>query len=49
MLMVNIGVQEYRVLVLRNEQRDVKLEALRLPKRKTDTVVKGITAFLEYN
>ena len=38
------------MLVLKNEQREVKLEALDLPNGKADTVVKGITAVLdEYN
>ena len=45
-----IDDQEYQVLVLKNEQREVKLEALDLPNGKADTVVKGITAVLdEYN
>lgn len=45
-----IDDQEYQVLVLKNEQREVKLEALILPNGKADTVVKGITAVLdEYN
>ena len=42
--------QEYQVLVLKNEQREVKLEALDLANGKADAVVKGITAVLdEYN
>ena len=45
-----IDDQEYQVLVLKNEQREVKLEALILPNGKADTVVKGITVVLgEYN
>ena len=45
-----IDGQEYQVLVLKNEKREVKLEALDLPNGKADTVVKGITAVLdEYN
>ena len=45
-----IDDEEYQVLVLKNEQREVKFEALDLPNRKADTVVKGITAVLdEYN
>ncbi|CAI9716102.1 Hypothetical predicted protein [Octopus vulgaris] len=45
-----IDDQEYQVLVLKNEQREVKLEALQLRNGKTDTDVKGITAVLdEYN
>ncbi|CAI9734599.1 Hypothetical predicted protein [Octopus vulgaris] len=50
MLKKRIDNQEYQVLVLKNEQGEVKLEALQLPSRKADTVVKGITAVLvEYN
>ena len=42
--------QEYQVLVLKNERKEVKLEALDLPNGKADTVVKVITAVLdEYN
>ena len=38
------------MLVLKNEHREVKLQALDLPDGKADTVVKGITAILdEYN
>ena len=38
------------MLVLKNEHREVKLEALELPNGKADTVVQGITAVLdEYN
>ena len=45
-----IDDQEYQVLVLKNERKEVKLEALHLPNGKADTVVKGITAVLdEYN
>ena len=45
-----INHQEYQVLVLKNEQREVKLKALDLPDGKAGTVVKGITAVLEeYN
>ncbi|CAI9716088.1 Hypothetical predicted protein [Octopus vulgaris] len=45
-----IDDQEYQVLVLKNEQGEVKLEALQLPNGKTDAVVKGITSVLdEYN
>ena len=45
-----INHQEYQVLVLKNEQREVKLQALDLPDGKAGTVVKGITAVLdEYN
>ncbi|CAI9719510.1 Hypothetical predicted protein [Octopus vulgaris] len=45
-----IDDQECQVLILKNEQGEVKLEALQLPKGKADTVVKGITADLgEYN
>ena len=46
----HIDNQEYQVLVLKNEQREVKLAALDLPNGKADTVVKGIVAVLdEYN
>ncbi|CAI9725298.1 Hypothetical predicted protein [Octopus vulgaris] len=45
-----IDDQEYQVLVLKNEQSEVKLEALQLLNGKANTVVKGITAILdEYN
>ncbi|CAI9727808.1 Hypothetical predicted protein [Octopus vulgaris] len=45
-----IDDQEYQVLCLTNEQRELKLVALELPKGKTDTVGKSITALLdEYN
>ncbi|CAI9721725.1 Hypothetical predicted protein [Octopus vulgaris] len=45
-----IDDQEYQVLVLKNVQREVKLEVLQLPNRKADTGLKGITAVLdEYN
>lgn len=45
-----VSHQEYQVLVLKNEQREVKLQALDLPDGKADTVVKGITTVLdEYN
>lgn len=45
-----INGQEYGVLVLKNEQRDVKLEAHPLPNRKADIVLKEMTAVLdEYN
>ena len=45
-----INHQEYQVLVLKNEQREVKLQALDLSNRKADTVVIGMTAVLDkYN
>ena len=45
-----INHQEYQVLVLKNEQRKVKLQAPDLSNGKADTVVKGITVVLdEYN
>ena len=37
------------MLVLKNEQRKVKLEALELPNEKADTIVQGIITVLEYN
>ena len=38
------------MLVLKNEQRELKLQALDLPTEKADTVVKGITVILnEFN
>ncbi|CAI9740732.1 Hypothetical predicted protein [Octopus vulgaris] len=42
--------REYQLLVLKNEEGEVKLEALQLENGKADTVVKGITSVLdEYN
>ena len=46
----HINQQEYQVLLLKNEQREIKLQALDLPDRKVYTVVKGITDVCnEYN
>ena len=42
-----IDDKEYQVLLLKNERREVKLEALDLPNEKADTAVKGITAALD--
>ena len=45
-----IDGREYQVVVLKNERREIKLEALDLQNGKADTVVKGITAVLnKYN
>jgi hypothetical protein len=42
--------QEFQVVVLKNELREVKLEVLDLPNSKAETVFKGITTVLdEYN
>jgi len=42
--------QKRQVLVLKDERKEVKLEALHLPNRKADTFVQRITAVLdEYN
>lgn len=40
-----INNQEFQVLVLKNERREVKLEALYLPNGKADTIVKGKMLF----
>ena len=46
----HIKHQVYQVLMLKNEQRVIKLQALDLPGGKADTVVKGIAPLLdEYN
>lgn len=41
-----IGGQEYHVLILNNEWKEIKLDALDPPNGKVDTVVAGITADL---
>lgn len=39
--------QEHQLLVLKGEQKEIKLQALQLPNRKADTIVKGIVTVLD--